>query len=487
MLKIQMIGILLVAGLLSCQKGPSSGGSGGPKKETNDKDNGSRSGSTDDDNEIAIVNLTDDLGACNNSRRGKSYYVLAEKKFRYCADSDQWDVIDLKGSDGGSGAAGKNSLVLTTSETVGTNCAAGGQKIQSGLDQNSNGQLDVSEVTATSFACNGSAGSVGVTGKPSLVAVTSEASGANCASGGNKVRSGLDANSNGTLEDGEVQSTSFVCHGSAGAQGVAGAAGAAGSNGTNGKNSLIKLSSETAGANCPFGGKKLDVGPDTDSSGVLDAGEVSQTSYVCDGASLKLKKSDGSVVGQVISIFTQSRLDWGMYATNRQYTTLTYLVKSTANNAYAAYIGPRSSLVVSTWSGTQYVPSLDSTVSPGILKLLDVYFWPSSNYANYDQLHYTSSDCSGQAYIVRASTYQPDGEVTLFGTLPTFSLKYNASNLIVMNKSADTWTNRSFNSFGTPTSCATVSTSQSSSPVQLVAASASEWPLSIAAGWTIAP
>ncbi|MEI6832498.1 MAG: hypothetical protein WCL28_00785 [bacterium] len=487
MLKSQMIGISLVVGLVSCQKGGSSGGGAGPNVEADKKDEGTKVGSTDDGSEIAIVNLTGDLGACNSSRRGKSYYVLAEKKFRYCGDSDQWDVIDLKGSDGTGGAAGKNSIVLVTPEASGASCATGGQKIQNGLDQNANSQLDANEVTSTSYACNGLAGVSGADGKPSLVAVTAEAAGSNCASGGNKVRSGLDANSNGTLEDGEVQSTSFVCHGAAGSQGVAGAAGASGSNGTNGKNSLIKLSSESAGTNCPFGGKKLEVGPDTDSSGVLDAGEVSQTSYVCDGASLKLKKSDGSVVGQVISIFTQSRLDWGMYATNRQYTTLTYLVKSTANNAYAAYIGPRSSLVVSSWSGTQYVPSLDSSASPGTLKLLDVYFWPSSNYANYDQIHYTSSDCSGQAYIVRASTFQPDGDVTLFGTLPSISLKYNASNLIIMNKSADTWATRSFNSYGTPSSCGAVSTSQSSSPVQLVASSASEWPLSLASGWTIAP
>jgi hypothetical protein len=229
MLKSQMIGILLVAGLLSCQKksSPGSGGSG-PNIDNETTDEGSKSGSTDDGSEIAIVNLTADLGACNNSRRGKSYYVLAEKKFRYCADSDQWDVIDLKGSDGRSGAAGKNSLVLTTPEVAGANCATGGQKIQSGLDQNNNGQLDGAEVTATSFACNG------------LV----------------------------------------------GATGASGAMGAAGPNGSNGKNSLVKLSSESVGLNCQLGGKKVEVGHDMNSNGVLDAGEVSQTSYVCEEGNL---------------------------------------------------------------------------------------------------------------------------------------------------------------------------------------------------------
>jgi hypothetical protein len=281
MLKSQMIGILVVAGLVSCQKGGSSGGVAGPNVEADKKDEGTKGGSTDDGSEIAIVNLTGDLGACNSSRRGKSYYVLAEKKFRYCGDSDQWDVIDLKGSDGTGGAAGKNSVVLVTPEAAGANCATGGQKIQNGLDQNANSQLDSSEVTATSYACNGLAGSSGASGtggKPSLVAVTAEAAGSNCATGGNKVRSGLDANGSGALDEAEVQSTSFVCNGHVGAQGVVGAAG------TSGKNALVKSSVESAGVNCATGGRKIDFGNDNDGDGVLAVGEVSGSTYVCNGA-----------------------------------------------------------------------------------------------------------------------------------------------------------------------------------------------------------
>ena len=146
--------------------------------------------------------------------------------------------------------------------------------------------------------------------------------------------------------------------------------------------------------------------------------------------------------------------------------------------------------MASPWSSQTSVPSLDSTASPDSLKLLDLSFWGQTvYYANFDKLHYTSSYCTGQAYIVRtfSSSYQPDGDALLFGTLPSFSLKYNSSNVIVMNKSAETWPTVSLGSYGTPSSCSTVSTSQSASPVQVVTAGASQWPLSVAAGWTIAP
>lgn len=46
--------------------------------------------------------------------------------------------------------------------------------------------------------------------------------GANCASGGSKVSSGLDANANGTLDAGEITSTTYVCNGTTGGTGPTG-------------------------------------------------------------------------------------------------------------------------------------------------------------------------------------------------------------------------------------------------------------------------
>lgn len=166
-----------------------------------------------------------------------------------------------------------NNLVSVTAELAGTStiCPNGGSRIQVGLDVNTNAVLDPTEVTQTSFSCSGANGS------SSLVSVTPEAAGANCANGGQRVDNGVDTNANGTLEAGEIISTSFVCNG---ANGQAGQDGVDGQNGA-----LVRVSAEVAGANCINGGSRIETGLDANQNGTLEAGEVTTTSYVCDGAS----------------------------------------------------------------------------------------------------------------------------------------------------------------------------------------------------------
>jgi len=124
------------------------------------------------------------------------------------------------GNDGTNGTAGRNSLVRTTTEPAGTNCTHGGFKVEVGVDTSGDGQLQAGEVTATSYACNGAPGS-GTNGQTALVVTTTEPAGSNCAFGGTKIQTGLDANNNGQLDPGappagEVQSTTFACNGSPG-------------------------------------------------------------------------------------------------------------------------------------------------------------------------------------------------------------------------------------------------------------------------------
>jgi hypothetical protein len=69
-------------------------------------------------------------------------------------------IQGISGPQGIQGIAGTNgltSLVLTSVEPIGANCPSGGVKMEYGLDANSNGVLDVSEVTAslTKYVCNG--------------------------------------------------------------------------------------------------------------------------------------------------------------------------------------------------------------------------------------------------------------------------------------------------------------------------------------------
>ena len=71
-----------------------------------------------------------------------------------------------QGPTGAAGTNGKNTLVKTTTETVGVNCATGGVKLEYGLDANSNSVLDAGEINAalTKYVCNGATGSQGPTG-----------------------------------------------------------------------------------------------------------------------------------------------------------------------------------------------------------------------------------------------------------------------------------------------------------------------------------
>ena len=116
-----------------------------------------------------------------------------------------------------------------------------------------------------------------------------EPSGPNCAAGGKAIKLGSDSNANGVLDAQELSSTQYVCNGPRHqrrqrcqrCQRRRGADGAAGSNGLN---TLLSIVSEPAGANCAYGGSKIGTGLDANANNVLDAGEVSATSYVCTGA-----------------------------------------------------------------------------------------------------------------------------------------------------------------------------------------------------------
>jgi hypothetical protein len=128
----------------------------------------------------------------------------------------------VTGATGPQGAAGITSLVVQLPEAAGVNCAAGGTKIESGLDANGNQSLDAAEVTAISYVCDGAAGPTGAQGDPgapgapgTLLVVTPEPAGASCASGGQRVDTGADTNGNRALDATEVTSTAYVCNGSA--------------------------------------------------------------------------------------------------------------------------------------------------------------------------------------------------------------------------------------------------------------------------------
>lgn len=111
-------------------------------------------------------------------------------------------------------------------------------------------------------ACEGPVGPTGGNGAGALIATTPEPSGANCANGGSKIEVGIDTNSNGVLDPDEVKTTSYSCNGP-------------------GTQSRVATTAEPPGANCPWGGTRIDTGLDANNDGMLNAGEIADTAYVC--------------------------------------------------------------------------------------------------------------------------------------------------------------------------------------------------------------
>ena len=110
------------------------------------------------------------------------------------------------GSPGAAGQGGTSVLVSTTDEGAGANCATGGLKLETGTDTNSNGVLDADEVTSTQYICSGG------DGLQSLIATTPLPVDGVCVFGGLQVDHGIDDNSNGTLEAGEIDGTNNLCN-----------------------------------------------------------------------------------------------------------------------------------------------------------------------------------------------------------------------------------------------------------------------------------
>jgi hypothetical protein len=105
------------------------------------------------------------------------------------------------------GINGNNTLANVINELPGVNCEGGGIKLDSGVDTDRDGVLDSDEVTSTAYLCNG------INSNNTLTKVINELSGANCENGGLRIATGIDDNRNGNLDDSEITSTSYVCNG----------------------------------------------------------------------------------------------------------------------------------------------------------------------------------------------------------------------------------------------------------------------------------
>lgn len=183
-------------------------------------------------------------------------------------------------------------------------CPAGGAVIFRGRDDGLpsgtplDGVLQQGERDSTIPVCSAAVPDGGLDSVVSLMRWKDEPAGAHCRDGGLRLESGLDNGDgggvarNGALEDGEVDSFSFACNGTPADAGVEAdaAAGGNGQNGADGHNSLVVVAPVAAGSECPAGGQRIQVGLDdghggaTADDGILQASEVDQTTYVCNGS-----------------------------------------------------------------------------------------------------------------------------------------------------------------------------------------------------------
>ena len=110
-----------------------------------------------------ITTETDPTGGTNYTITGTSQ--LLSVPYALYAKTSGSSTLGPQGPAGTNGTNGLKSLVKTTTEAAGTNCATGGTKVESGIDTNNNGTLEAAEVTTTNYVCNGATGTTGATGQ----------------------------------------------------------------------------------------------------------------------------------------------------------------------------------------------------------------------------------------------------------------------------------------------------------------------------------
>lgn len=215
------------------------------------------------------------------------------------------------GMPGDDGSPGRDALIRVTEEPAGTNCEFGGQRFDSGVDTDEDGQLDDEEVEMTTYVCDAAPGEDGANylvrtstatrpecddgpavvldsgfdddrdgalgddeiedteviclgreGLSFLIDVSPEPAGTNCSAGGQRVRRGFDSNRSGSLEPTEVEEVQFLCTPVA---------------------TLVRTSTIGPGAECEVGGLRLQSGLDNNANGILEDVEVNATRFLCDG------------------------------------------------------------------------------------------------------------------------------------------------------------------------------------------------------------
>ncbi len=101
-----------------------------------------------------------DIAIANNYNSGQAMeydlQAISTLIFEMVGGAGAQGSQGIAGTNGTNGVDGKNTLINTTTEPAGVNCANGGIKIVVGLDSNNNGTLDTNEIVTnmTKYICN---------------------------------------------------------------------------------------------------------------------------------------------------------------------------------------------------------------------------------------------------------------------------------------------------------------------------------------------
>ena len=135
------------------------------------------------------------------------------------------------GAIGPAGLGGNNAALRTTPTPADSQCPSGGIKVESGLDANSNGQLDSNEISTHTTVCNAPAGNAGAAGQAGAAGTTTTGVVGPAGATGSAGQTG------GTGAAGATGAT-----GQPGAAGAVGSAGVSGASGATGANATVPTS-----------------------------------------------------------------------------------------------------------------------------------------------------------------------------------------------------------------------------------------------------
>ena len=185
-----------------------------------------------------------------------------------------------------SNSADNSSLTIVVAAST-TACPNGGVTIETGIDTDGDGQLSSSEITSSQNVCN----AVGATA--TLVSTKVLAAGnSHCIDGGTEIDTGLDNGAgggtagDGILQSGEITSSQYVCSGS-----------------PEGNTLVSTQPLATGNVHCPGGGTEIDTGLDNGAGGgiagdgILQSGEITSSQYVCGSSGTTLVSTVPLTVG----------------------------------------------------------------------------------------------------------------------------------------------------------------------------------------------